>query len=84
MNNFHPLIELKSSVKSVAADQIKRACQTYWGGGGPGPPGHSPCYGTEGLTVEHVEDCGNSKIIFCFKRVIEPKIISVIWILFHE
>ena len=41
MNNFHALlnqnehIELKSSVKSVAADQIKRACQDL---GGPGPP----------------------------------------------
>ena len=50
MNNFHALlnrnghIELKSSVKSVAADQIKRACQNYWGAAGP--PGQSRCFGT--------------------------------------
>ena len=31
----------QSSVKSVAADQIKRACQIYWGGGGPPAPPHS-------------------------------------------
>ena len=41
MNNFHALlnrnehIDLKSSVKSVAADQIKRACQDYWGAQAP-------------------------------------------------
>ena len=29
-------IEPKSSVKSVAADQIKRACQNHWG-----PPPHA-------------------------------------------
>ena len=45
--SFHALsdriehIELKSSMKGVAADQIKRARQNY--SGGPGP---SPCYGT--------------------------------------
>ena len=38
MNNFQALsnwiehIEPKSSVKNMAADQIKRACQNYWGG----------------------------------------------------
>ena len=43
MNNFRALlnrnehIELKSSVKSVAADQIKRACQDYWGARPPRP-----------------------------------------------
>ena len=31
-------IELKSSVKSVAADQIKRACQDYWGAQVPPRP----------------------------------------------
>ena len=41
MNNFHPLIELKSSVKSVAADQIKRACQDYWGAQAPPAPPHA-------------------------------------------
>ena len=46
--NFHALsnrnehIEPKSSMKGVAADQIKRARQNYWGGGA----GPSPCYGT--------------------------------------
>ena len=32
-------------MKSVAADQIKRACQDYGGGGGR-PLDPSPCYGT--------------------------------------
>ena len=32
-------------MEGVAADQIKRACQNYWGD--PGVPGPSPCYGTE-------------------------------------
>ena len=47
MNNFHALlnrnehIELKSSVKSVAADQIKRACQDYWGAQAPPAPPHA-------------------------------------------
>ena len=32
-------------MKSVTTDQIKRACQNYWGRSGPpAPPG--PCYGT--------------------------------------
>ena len=31
-------------MKSVAADQIKHACQNYLGG--PGPPGPSRCYST--------------------------------------
>ena len=39
-------IEPNSSVKNMAADQIKRACQNYWGGGMP-PPGPSPCYDTD-------------------------------------
>ena len=29
-------------MKSVAADQIKRACQNYWGGGQGGPPPPPP------------------------------------------
>ena len=33
---------------SVAADQIKRACQIYWGGG-PGPP--APPYSTAPLLL---------------------------------
>lgn len=37
-------IELKRSVKSVAADQIKGTCQNF--GGSPGSPWPSPCYGT--------------------------------------
>ena len=47
MNNFHAFlnrnehIEPKSSVKSVVADQIKRACQDYWGA--HAPPDPSPC-----------------------------------------
>ena len=47
--NRNENIEPKSGVKSVGADQIKRACQTHWGGGGVGdsaPLGPSPCYGT--------------------------------------
>ena len=32
-------VELKSSAKSVAADQIKCACQDYWGG--PAGPPHA-------------------------------------------
>ena len=42
--NFHALsnrnehIEPKSSMKGVAADQIKRARQNYWGGRGQAPP----------------------------------------------
>ena len=28
-------------MKSVAADQIKRACQNYWGGPGTPAPPHS-------------------------------------------
>ena len=40
-------IEPNSSVKNMAADQIKRACQNYWGGGGHAPPGPSPCYDTD-------------------------------------
>ena len=35
-------MEPKSNVKSVAADQIKRACQNYWGGGqAPQAPPHA-------------------------------------------
>ena len=47
MNNFHALlnrnehIELKSSVKSVAAAQIKRAYQDYWGAQAPPAPPHA-------------------------------------------
>ena len=44
--NDNEHIEPKSSVKSVASDQIKRACQNSWGGGGS-PPGPSLCYDTE-------------------------------------
>ena len=42
--NRNENIEPKSSVKSVGADQIKRACQTHWGGGGGGiqPPSAPP------------------------------------------
>ena len=47
MNNEH--IEPKSSVKSVAADQIKRACQNYWEAQAPPAPPHAT-YGTV-LTV---------------------------------
>ena len=38
LSNRNEHIEPKSSVKSVAADQIKRDCQNYWGGGGGGRP----------------------------------------------
>ena len=40
LSNRNEHIEPKSSVKSVAADQIKRDCQNYWGGGQapPAPP----------------------------------------------
>ena len=46
--NGNENIEQKSSVKSVGADQIKRALPKLlgWGGGGAGPLGPSPCYGT--------------------------------------
>ena len=45
--NRNENIEPKSIVKSVGADQIKRACQSHWGGGGrAGPLGPFPCYGT--------------------------------------
>ena len=45
--NGNENIEQKSSVKSVGADQIKRALPKLlgWGGGGAGPRG-PPCYGT--------------------------------------
>ena len=34
-------MEPKSNVKSVAADQIKRACQNYCGGQAPQAPPHA-------------------------------------------
>ena len=42
MNTLKP----KNAVKSVAAEQIKRACQNYWGPPAPLLPGPSLCYGT--------------------------------------
>ena len=42
MNTLNP----KNAVKSVAAEQIKRACQNYWGPPAPLLPGPSLCYGT--------------------------------------
>ena len=41
LSNRNEHIEPKSSVKSVAADQIKRDCQNYWGGAGPPAPPHA-------------------------------------------
>ena len=41
LTNRNEHIEPKSSVKSVAADQIKRACQNYWGDSGPPAPPHA-------------------------------------------
>ena len=43
------------SVKSMAADQIKRACQNYWAA--LSPPGPSPCYGTVNKDRKDQGDC---------------------------
>ena len=41
LSNWNKHFEPKSSVKSVSADQIKRACQNCWGVLGPPAPPHA-------------------------------------------
>ena len=41
LSNRNEHIEPKSSLKGVAADQIKRTCQNYWGAQAPQAPPHA-------------------------------------------